>query len=150
MIVPLRVASQAWLPESQTRSRWAPPDEQRTGHRAADRGLRELVRPTGPTSYSYDDLNRLTNLNDGNGQPVSYGYDAVGNRTRLTYPDGKFISYGYDKADRLDSLDPSWDSGLYDYTYLNHRLDSLTRPSGLQTNYGYDSANRLITLPHNQ
>lgn len=41
------------------------------------------VSTAAPFIYSYDSLNRLTNVNYGNGAVISYTYDAVGNR--LTY-----------------------------------------------------------------
>jgi YD repeat-containing protein len=45
----------------------------------------------GTTTWTYDNLNRPTSVNDALGKTISYDYDAVGNRTQLTYPDGKTV-----------------------------------------------------------
>jgi YD repeat-containing protein len=45
--------------------------------------LSTTVTSAGGVSYTYDTLNRLTNVNYGNGSVINYTYDAAGNR--LTY-----------------------------------------------------------------
>ncbi|MCP4420835.1 MAG: RHS repeat protein, partial [Chloroflexi bacterium] len=62
----------------------------------------------GITSYSYDDLYRLTGVNDPFTASVGYGYDKVGNRTRLTYPDSRVVTYTYDLDNRLETV-LDWD-----------------------------------------
>ncbi|MCK6630236.1 MAG: DUF6531 domain-containing protein, partial [Anaerolineae bacterium] len=106
----------------------------------------------GNSVYIYDDLDRLIGLTQpavgGPSAAVGYGYDARGNRTRLTYPDGKTVVYGYDNADRITTISPDWDTGSYNYQYLNHRLITTTNPAGVATTYNYDTANRLTGLTH--
>ena len=55
-----------------------------------------MVDGVGTTTWTYDQLNRVTNVNDPFGDDVGYDYDAVGNRTELTYPDLKIVEYTYD------------------------------------------------------
>ncbi len=43
------------------------------------------------TSYQYDDLNRLTSADYGNGTVISYTYDANGNRLSETLSSGSFV-----------------------------------------------------------
>lgn len=38
---------------------------------------------TNSVSYTYDDLNRLTQVTYGNGVVITYTYDEVGNRTQI-------------------------------------------------------------------
>ena len=46
-------------------------------------------------TYSYDDLNRLTKMNYGNGTTTTYTYDASGNRlAMITVPQGNGKIYG--------------------------------------------------------
>lgn len=46
-------------------------------------------------TYTYDDLNRLTNVDHGNGIITKYTYDAAGNRlTMTTVPQGNGKIYG--------------------------------------------------------
>ena len=37
-----------------------------------------------PTAYTYDDLNRLSTVNYGDGETQSYGFDPMGNRLSKT------------------------------------------------------------------
>jgi len=63
-----------------------------------------MVEPSGTTTYTYDELNRLTSVIYPIGSPanVSYTYDAMGNRLTLT-EGGVTTNYAYDAADRLTS-----------------------------------------------
>ncbi|MCP4370366.1 MAG: RHS repeat protein, partial [Deltaproteobacteria bacterium] len=101
------------------------------------------------TGYSYDNLYRLTGVNDGAGQQVGYSYDEVGNRKTLTYPDNKSVTYTYDDANRLDTVTTDWLNGQFGYNYDDaNRLDTLNLPNGLTSNYDYDDAGRLRLLTH--
>ncbi len=103
---------------------------------------------TGTTTYTYDNLDRLTMVRNGAGQQVSYGYGQNGNRLSLTYPTGQTVAYNYDGLDRLKTV-TDWTSGRYTYTYNTAgRLADLTRPNNVKTSYGYDTAGRLLTLTH--
>jgi RHS repeat-associated protein len=63
-----------------------------------------MIEPSGTTSYTYDDLYRLTEVSYPSGSPanVSYTYDPMGNRLSMTQ-DGVTTNYNYDAADRLTS-----------------------------------------------
>ena len=63
-----------------------------------------MVEPSGTTTYTYDELNRLTGVAYPIGNPanVTYTYDAMGNRLTLT-EGGVTTNYVYDNADRLTS-----------------------------------------------
>ena len=108
-----------------------------------------MVDGTGTTSYSYDNVGRLTGVNDGVGSQVSYGYDGLGNRTGLTYPDSKTVTYSYDDLNRLETVTADWLSGQFDYTYdAVGRLTDLDLPNAVSSDYVYDDAGRLLLLTH--
>ncbi|MEW5938462.1 MAG: RHS repeat-associated core domain-containing protein [Chloroflexota bacterium] len=102
----------------------------------------------GTTTWTYDNLNRVTAVADPFGATVSYSYDPASNRASLTYPDGKVVNYAYDSADRLIGLS-DWDGGITTYLYdIANRLTGIGRPNGVMTAYEYDSANRLLSINH--
>ncbi len=99
----------------------------------------QLVDSSGTTSYSYDDLYRLTEVDYPNSDVVSYGYDAVGNRTSLTI-NGTTTTNTFDNANELTA------SGSDSYSYDdNGNLTSKT-VGGTTTTYGYDELNQLTSI----
>ena len=49
---------------------------------------------TGSTSYSYDEMGRLTSVTSPGPKTVGYRYDADGNRTKVIYSDGTAVEGG--------------------------------------------------------
>ena len=96
------------------------------------------------TSYEYDDLYRLTQVNYPFEEIVSYNYDPMGNRISMTTTVDeidKTINYVYDASDRL------LQSGGTTYDYDNNgNMVRKTENPGRITSYNYDGANRLIAL----
>jgi len=102
----------------------------------------QVVDGDGTTSYSYDDLYRLTQVDYPVGTPtnVGYAYDAMGNRTVMTTTSA--ITYTYDAADRLLASGPitfTWDNkgnmlskgdATFSYDYANRVVEAI---SGTQT-----------------
>lgn len=97
-----------------------------------------MADSSGTTAYSYDDLNRLTNVVYPTGIPgtVSYSYDPMGNR-QTKIEDGNITSYTYDAADRL--LTTTTNSVTTNYTW-DENGNLLTK--GGQT-FNWDEADRL-------
>ena len=101
----------------------------------------------GVTTYTYDDLNRLTQVAAPNGT-VGYGYDLFGNRTSLTYPGAQTVTYAYDLANRLTTV-TDHASRVTQYTYdAANRQTGIQYPNGVQAAYTYDTADRLLSLVH--
>ena len=67
-----------------------------------------LSTPRQHVDYTYDELNRLTEviaiLDQGRAQTTSYAYDGVGNRAGQTHPNGTTVAYTYDERNRLKTL----------------------------------------------
>ena len=106
-------------------------------------------------TYSYDSLNRLTDISGG--LTVHYGYDPVGNRTSMTDSTGT-TSYSYDLGDQLQSATGPSGTTSYGFdqngnetaagswTYTFNLADELTGASNGSTSvsYSYDgTGNRL-------
>ena len=80
---------------------------------------------TGEAVYEYDEDNRLTGVQQGDGSIIKYSYDEFGNLSELTYPDGKKVIYTYDALDRLVGV---------------------TDREGKNTTYSYDSAGNMTEV----
>jgi fibro-slime domain-containing protein/RHS repeat-associated protein len=115
-----------------------------------------LIYPNGVhTTYSYDRLNRLTNLKVSGAtgsvlQSFAYTLGATGNRVRVEEHGGAVRSYDYDKLYRLtrevaSGPVPYEDSFTYDP--VGNRL-SQTKVDGSESNtilYDYDERDRLLS-----
>jgi YD repeat-containing protein len=71
--------------------------------RAAVRNRTSMTNSTGTTTWTYDNLDRLTNVAYPNGDTVAYGYDTVGNRTSHTV-NGVAKTNTFDDANRMTAL----------------------------------------------
>ena len=108
----------------------------------------EMIDGVGTTTWTYDQLNRVTAVNDPFGDTVGYDYDAVGNRTELTYPDLKLVEYTYDAADRMTEV-LDWDSQTTSYTYDDaNRLLTTLLPNSVTSSYAYDDAGNVLNITH--
>ena len=91
--------------------------------------------------YGYDNLNRLTNVDYGDGHTQSYTFDAMGNRLSKTdSAAGTTEMYQYDNANRLLSRGR--------YAYANDADGNTTHgyaASGQTINNTWDCQNRLIS-----
>jgi RHS repeat-associated protein len=107
-----------------------------------------MADATGTTRYSYDTLNRLTQLKDPKKQTVKYTYDAASNRTRITYPDNKQVDYGFDAAERLVTV-KDWLNKTTTYALKpSGQVESTTLGNGTRSAAVYDDVGRLKTLSH--
>ena len=98
-------------------------------------------------TYTYDTLNRLSAVSEGNVTQASYTYDTNGNRTSLTYTNGVTETYSYNLANwvtGLANMDGSTTLSAFTYTYYasgNRKTE--TDQSGKTTSYTYDGLGRL-------
>jgi RHS repeat-associated protein len=112
-----------------------------------------MTDPTGTTTYTYDELNRLTSLTNPSSQTIEFDYDALSHRTQTTFPNGTTASFAYDPASQLLSLVNKLGAttlSSFEYTYdkvgnrkmLDQQCSAITVASPLS--YMYDNLNRLI------
>jgi len=98
-----------------------------------------------PESYEYDLAGNLRKFTDRKLQATNYIYDALNRRTRATYADLSTTDYVYDKGNRLLQVNDSI-SGLITRGYDGlDRLTSETTPQG-SVSYTYDKAGRRTTM----
>ncbi len=111
-----------------------------------DGQLSSMSDGTGTTSYTYDQLGRLTETKDGHGDVVGYGYDLANEITSITYPNGKTVKDGYDKAGRLTSV-ADWLSHTISFSYTPESqlaTESLPEATGESDHYTYSRAGELV------
>ena len=107
-----------------------------------------------PVGYTYDDVNRLTEITQGGATRVGIGYDARGRSTRLTLPGEIVVEFGYDAASQLTRvtykrIDDILGDLTYQYDLAGNRIKtdgSFARtalPEAIAS-FAYDAANRLI------
>jgi RHS repeat-associated protein len=123
------------------------------------------------TTYSHDDLNRLTltvfpdgfnetrtydaigNLiykRDPNGKTISYGYDALNRVTSIIYPDSSQASFTYDKNGNRLSLSYLGNSATFIYDSRNRETSETWTIGGSQytISYAYDQASNLVSITY--
>ena len=107
---------------------------------------------TSLTTYTYDELNRLEHVIEGEGanaQTSTYTYDDVGNMHTLTYPSGLVTEYVYNTINQLtdvytrDALGTVISHYNYGLTATGRR-ETITELDGRTTAYCYDALYRLV------
>jgi len=108
------------------------------------------------TSYTYDALNRLTQMSSSKGGVLaSYAYTlgAAGNRLAVAEMGGRTVNYGYDNDYRLTSEaitgDPAGNNGTVSYTQYDGVGNRTQMASTLNAvpggSFSYDANDRLTT-----
>jgi RHS repeat-associated protein len=112
--------------------------------------------PSGQTSYSFDEQNRLKTVTDPQAGVTTYTYDLAGNLIKTTLANGTTETREYDLLNRLLYLQNSNSSGVinsfrYSLDKVGNRL-SVVEQDGSSTplttsrtlNYDYDALYRLL------
>ncbi|MGA7218805.1 MAG: RHS repeat-associated core domain-containing protein, partial [Candidatus Sulfotelmatobacter sp.] len=112
-----------------------------------------MTDPVGTvTSYSYDQLNRLTALSNSWAGAFGFSYDVLGNRTQLTRPNGVNTYYSYDALSHLLSVEHgttpvlALDGETYSYDAAGNRLTKQDLQANLISNYTYDNIYQLLQV----
>jgi RHS repeat-associated protein len=111
----------------------------------ADGDRTSIVDGTGTSSYTYDQLDRLTEGKDGHGDKTSYEYDLANQQTKITYPNGNAVTQSYDKAGRLEKV-TDWLEHTTRFTYdPDSNLVTTTFPTGTNNvdKYAYNEADQI-------
>lgn len=102
------------------------------------------------TNYGYDVLGRLLTVQDPKQNVTSYQYSMSGKLNEIQYADGKKIKKQYDEIGRLiKQTDPSQLFSKYYYDNNGNLLRQVDR-KGIETNNAYNSRNFLMQkiTPH--
>ena len=100
---------------------------------------------TGTSKYTYDQLDRLTETENGHKEKTKYEYDLANEKTKITYPNGKAVTRAYDGSGRLEKV-TDW---LEHTTKFAYNPDSgpqtTTFPSGTgeEDTYAYNNADQM-------
>lgn len=100
---------------------------------------------SGETSYTYDQLDRMTESKDGHGDVAKYEYDLANEPTKITYPNGKAVTRAYDKDGRLEKV-TDWLEHTTKFAYdPDSDLSTTTFPSGTSNvdTYTYNEADQM-------
>ncbi|EGK08454.1 cell wall-associated protein [Desmospora sp. 8437] len=101
------------------------------------------------TTFTYDGLDRLTQVTDAKQGETSYRYDPNGNKTQVTNAREKTTTYEYNEMDEVRKItDALGQSVLFAYD-LNGNQAKVTQPNGDTVEYGYDVVNRPTSVSHN-
>ena len=103
---------------------------------------------TGTTKNTYDELDRLTEAENGAKEVVKYEYDLGDQTTKITYPNGKSITRAFDKAGRLEKV-TDWLKGETKFSYNRDSvLMATTFPSasGNKDEVEYNAADQLTKI----
>ncbi len=132
---------------------------------------------TGTSKYTYDQLDRLTETENGHKEDVKYEYDLANEQTKITYPNGKAVTRAFDKAGRLQKVTdwlgnttqfaynadselgrttfPTATSDVDKYEYnQDDQMSSQTMDHGSETlasyGYGHDNDDQVNTITNNR
>jgi RHS repeat-associated protein len=103
---------------------------------------------TGTTTYTYNQLEQLTNTINGNNESVGYGYNLAGEQTELTYPNKDTVTRGYDNDERLQTV-TDWLGHETKFSYNpNSDMTAIAFPSatGDQDKYAYNEDDQLSEI----
>jgi len=100
---------------------------------------------TGTTKYTYDQLDRMTESENGHKEVVKYEYDLANEQTKITYPNGKAITRAFDKDGRLEKV-TDWSEHATKFTYdPDSNLATTTFPTTSvdEDKYAYNDADQM-------
>jgi RHS repeat-associated protein len=100
---------------------------------------------TGTSKYTYDELDRLTETENGHKEKIKYEYDLANEQTKITYPNGKSITRAYDKDGRLEKV-TDWSGNATKFRYdPDSDLATTVFPSGTsnEDKYTYTEADQM-------
>ncbi len=105
----------------------------------------KMIDGTGTASYTYDQLDRLTETEDGNKETVKYEYDLANENTKITYPNGNAVTRAFDKAGRLQKV-TDWLENPTQFAYnADSELGRTTFPTATSDvdKYEYNQADQM-------
>ncbi len=108
----------------------------------------KMTDGTGTTTYTYDQLDRLTESENGHKEVVKYEYDLANDQTKITYPNKKAVTRAFDKDGRLEKL-TDWLTHATKFTYNEDSdLKTIVFPSETkdEDKYTYNDADQMTEV----
>ncbi len=108
----------------------------------------KMTDGTGTTKYTYDQLDRLTESENGHKEVVKYEYDLANEQTMITYPNEKAITHAFDKAGRLEKI-TDWNKKETKFTYsADSELTATSLPTEVkdEDKYTYNDADQMTEV----
>jgi RHS repeat-associated protein len=105
----------------------------------------KMTDGTGTTKYTYDQLDRLTESENGHKEKIKYEYNLANGQTKITYPNEKAVTREFDKDERLDKV-TDWNKKETKFTYdPDSDLKATVFPSETkdEDTYAYNDADQM-------
>ena len=97
-------------------------------------------------TFTYNEVNRLTQAVDAENRLTQYEYDPAGNLTQLIDPNWNYTQWQYNGRNRVaKKIYADGSNYLYDYDGVGNLLHQ-TDAKGVVTTYGYDVVNNLTSV----
>lgn len=112
-------------------------------------GISSMTDTSGTSTYSYDAVDRLLQINKSGALQICYTYDALGNILTIKDKKGYITTYTYDKSNRMKTVSYTAygeaKTAVYNYD-VNGNRQSVVYAGGVTEECIYDKNNRLKTL----
>ncbi len=113
-----------------------------------DGKVTQMKDGSGTTKYAYDQLDRLTEVENGHKEVIKYEYNLGNELTRVTYPNGKAVTRTYDKDGQLEKV-TDWLEHTTKFAYdPDSDLITTTFPSETkdEDKYAYNEADQMSEI----
>ena len=108
----------------------------------------KMVDGTGTTKYTYDQLDRLTESENGHKEVIKHAYDLANDQTKITYPNTKAVTRAFDKDGRLEKV-TDWNKKETKFSYNPDSELTLTSfPTEVkdEDKYAYNDADAMTEV----
>jgi YD repeat-containing protein len=108
----------------------------------------KMTDGTGTTTYTYDQLDRMTESENGHKEVIKYEYNLGNQQTKITYPNTKAVERAYDKDGRLEKV-TDWNKKETKFAYdEDSDLKTITFPSETKDvdTYSYNDADQMTEV----
>jgi RHS repeat-associated protein len=105
----------------------------------------KMTDGTGINKYTFDQLDRLTETENGHKEKAKYEYDLANEKTKITYPSTKAVTRVFDKAGRLEKV-TDWLTHATKFSYdADSNLTATTFPTETKNEdkYTYNEADQM-------
>jgi RHS repeat-associated protein len=108
----------------------------------------KMTDGTGTTTNTYDQLDRMTESENGHKEIIKFEYNLGSQQTKITYPNTKAVERAYDKDGRLEKV-TDWNSKVTKFSYnVDSEPEKTTFPSETkdEDTSGYNDADQMTEV----